>query len=698
MKQMSNKLVITLKKINKESAFYGVLALVLFFLISYRFTEAKMPILLDDEYGYWSNSAFFLGNNWSSITQNIAYYSYGYSLLLVFVKLLAGFLGLGWAQTYQMAVVLNVLCIVGSYFLALQISKRYLHHMNWFVKGLVCFAVMLYPTNMIYSHTTLTECTLTFVFWIIAYTMMRMIDKPTILNHVSMAFLAIYIYVVHQRSLAVLITAVMVVLYIRLVRISQMKHAASFGVTLYICYIIHTIIKGNLQNIAYLGNQWSGIGQAVSYAFTKTSALMLMALLVILLLLFLIDKGKIRLTLSVVLVGIAVIVVYFASKGISAFGALGQDADYRMSVNDFAGQWGKVIGIFSVNGMVRLGTSVAGKWFYLAAGSGLVICWGLRDLIINFFWMLIDTVRRAVYAVRHKQCPEMKRLEEDWKTHIWMTGIFLAFTGTFLICAIYKEGLYKVDDLIHGRYIEFLIGVVLMISVNSLLADKHWIATLIISLILFVAAGHFCQYVYDELQRTEYELAHAVMFGRIFWNYESPTGKIRIVEQYVLPMGIGFILLLKAFRQHDTKKQLLTIRCVLALLIPAIAWSHLSRAIIDNYVVVRNEKQSGAMPDTSTWAKMIAGDKNIYFIGDSFSYKQASVIQFMLYEKTMVMTDLVNVNLDEDAVYILHDKYMSDSEISEKLAAVKQFGNYVVAINKNQDLMRKWEVLKNSGR
>lgn len=682
------------KKVNKEFIFQGALALVLCFLIAYRFIEAKMPILLDDEYGYWSNSAFFLGYDWSSITQNIAYYSYGYSLLLVLVKVIAGFMGYGFAQTYQLAILFNILCIVGSYFLALQISKRYLHHMNRVVRGLACFVVMLYPTNMIYSHTTLTECTLTFVFWLFAYTMMRVIDKPGILNHMSMAFFAMYIYVVHQRSLAVLITAVMVVLFIRLVRISQMKHAVSFGATLYLCYVAHTIIKGNLQNIAYMRGQCRDLGEAVSYAFTKTSALLLVALLVTLLLLFLIDKGKVRLTLSIVLVGVAIIVIYLVNKGGFPFQAAGQGADFRMSVNDFAGQWGKVIGIFSVNGMIRLGTSVVGKWFYLAAGSGLVICWGLRDLIVNFFWMLVDTIKRGVYAVCNKQYTTMKRLDDDWKAHIWLTGIFLAFIGTFLICAIYKEGLYKVDDLIHGRYIEFLIGVVLLISVNSLLSERHWILTLVISLILFIIAGHYCQYVYDELQRTEYELAHAVMFGRIFWNYESPTGKIRIVEQYVLPMGISFILLLKAFRQYDTKKQMLTIRCALALLIPFIAWHHLSQSIIDHYVVVRNEKQSGAMPDVSTWAQMMARDKNVYFIRDSFSYKQAGIIQYMMYEKPMILTDLASVDMDEDAVYILHIKYMSDPAISEKLEMIKQAGNYAVTINKYQDLMKKWEALK----
>ncbi|MBQ5849827.1 MAG: hypothetical protein IIW54_03270, partial [Lachnospiraceae bacterium] len=37
-------------------------------------------IIFNDEYGYWANSSFFLGIDWSSVTSRIPYYSYGYSL------------------------------------------------------------------------------------------------------------------------------------------------------------------------------------------------------------------------------------------------------------------------------------------------------------------------------------------------------------------------------------------------------------------------------------------------------------------------------------------------------------------------------------------------------------------------------------------------------------------------------------------
>lgn len=43
---------------HREVLFQCVLAVALFMAGTYRIQESIMPILLDDEYGYWSNSAF----------------------------------------------------------------------------------------------------------------------------------------------------------------------------------------------------------------------------------------------------------------------------------------------------------------------------------------------------------------------------------------------------------------------------------------------------------------------------------------------------------------------------------------------------------------------------------------------------------------------------------------------------------------
>lgn len=688
---------------NKEVLIQCILTVVLFYLYSYKIDWAVMPILLDDEYGYWANSSYYMGLNWTSITENIAYYSYGYSFLLVLVRIVASLFGIvEWDGIYQAALVLNQLMLIASFLIAVTLCKRYMHNMNWIVRNAVCFVVMLYPANQIYSHITMSECALTFFFWVFLYILHRVTDKPSVWNHTAIAVVSVYMYAIHQRTLAVLITVVTIIIFVKLLRISSLRHTEAFGIMFCMCFMVHTVIKQDLQNTLYMGNPPVEGVKLFSYILTKKTAVMIAAVLAVMIMLYLIEKGKTHLVITIVGVSAVIMAVYILRSGL-VIGSEEAVPD-RIAMNDFAGQWGKVKGIFTLSGLKRLGISILGKWFYLAAGSGLVICWGMRNLFINAFWVAIDGIKRIVNTLRRKENKTLKRLSEDLPSHIWFLGVFFAWFGTFLICAIYKEGLYKVDDLVHGRYIEFTIGILLIYSINILLSEKHWIIMLSICMVMYIAAGEYCQYVYDALQRTHYELAHAVMFGRVFWNYESPTGKIHELARYILPLLALFFAISKLFGNSLAKTKLsekarirlAAIRCVLALAVPLAAWTHLSNEIIDNYVCSRNIKQSGALPDIVSWINLLSSNEydTIYFVKDSLSYKQASLLQFMLTDRVVEFVSMSDVDFDADALYVVNNQYLQESVITEKCETVRTVGSYALLINKDQGIMKKWSIYK----
>lgn len=700
------------KSINKECILTVVrckelwlecaLAVLLFWFYSYKLDQSIMPILLDDEYGYWANSSYFMGLDWSSITGNIAYYSYGYSLILLVLRILAPWFDIGsWDGMYQLATAFNLLMLVAGFFIAVKLCRRYMKNMNWIVRCVACFVVMLYPANKIYSHITLSECALTFFFWVFLYMMHRVTDKPSIQNHAAFALVSVYMYTIHQRTLAQFITAIIIVVLIRLRRISRLKHTAAFGAVMCVCLVIHSVIKQNLQNTLYMGKPPAGFAELVSYACTKKTVLLVLMMLVLLLLLYLAGRGKVRIAFLLVLAGAAAVGVYIMGR-LGAGNTASEVLPDRLAMNDFAGQWGKVRNIFTVPGLIRLATSIVGKWFYLAAGSGLVICWGMRNLIINAFWVTADCLRRMFCALLGKKDDGLKRLHGDSARHLWFFGVFLAWAGTFMICAIYKEGLYKVDDLVHGRYIEYTIGILLIYSIDILLAEKHWLLMLSVCTVLYSAAGVYCQYVYDELQRTHYELAHAVMFGRVFWNYQSPTGKIQQLTGYILPLSALFYIAFKLFGsfieripgQPRINSAIATVRCVLALMVPLVAWTHLSDAIIDNYVCSRNSKQSGALPNVAAWANTISADSEVYFINDSLSYKQASLLQYMLMDREVRLVPMSEVDFDNDDLYIINNAYLGDPVIMEKCDVVISIGSYAMVVNNSQELMNTWNIYK----
>lgn len=678
------------------------LALIIFLLAVYRLSDIGQPILFNDEIGYWSNSAFLMGDDWTSVTGRINYYSYGYSLMLIPLRLLDKLFYWGWGTLYRSAVVLNGLFLVMSYVIALRLTKRYLAGMHELIRTVACFAVCTYSSYIVYAHIAWTECTLFFFFWVFLYVMMCITDHPTVGNHIAFAVVSFYLYTVHQRALGIVVTAVLIVLYLRLIRRNRLREAAAFLGSMYLCGLLHAVIKGNLQQVNYLGGDPVGPDGLMQYAFTKTAGVILAAGIILLLFLYLVEKRKYGMLLAFLAAAVILTagMLWYDSGADSRTGQDGgaaaesayEDAqageaetasaekpvERRISVNDFSGQWSVVRSIFTKDGLIRLGISIAGKWFYLASASGFVICWGIAGLFKNMFTLCGDT---AAYLFRK---------HEVRGDRIWFLGMLLAWFSTFMISAVYKEGFYKNDDLFNGRYIEFTIGFLLLYSLNCLINDKKWVRRVLLVMVLYIAAGHLCQYAINELGRKEFELAHCVMFGRMIWNYEVPVGKVRVVEEYIFPLAIWFLLILKAAR--DRLPRAAVIRTVLALMIPVAAWSYLGRTIVDRYVVVRNEKQAEPLPQFSSWISILSRGSRykVYYITDSANQRYAGALQYMLQDMPVTAAGLSEVSFTEDAFYVVRQTYEDTGAIADNCEVVMYSRGYMLLINNNQELMENW--------
>lgn len=82
----------------------------------------------------------------------------------------------------------------------------------------------------------------------------------------------------------------------------------------------------------------------------------------------------------------------------------------------------------------------------------------------------------------------------------------------------------------------------------------------------------------------------------------------------------------------------------------------------------------------------------MYYAEDYLSYKQASIIQFMLQDKEIIMTHIGDMNFDEDACFIINNRYLTeDSRVAEKCKTVVSVGSYALVINKEQEISKRWE-------
>lgn len=674
---------------HKEQIFHCILALLIFLYGTYRLPEVGQPILFNDEFGYWSASSFFLGIDWSPLTSHIAYYSYGYGILLAVVRCIGFIFAWSWKQLYEAAVVLNALMLVISYVLALRISERYFDRLHWIVRGVVCFAAVIYPSNIVYAHITWTENTLTFLVWVFLYLLMRCIAKPSVKNHLGLAFTIFYMYTVHQRALSVVITGILIIIFMRLLKINKWKHTAAFFGGIYSWVLVHSMIKGKLQNDFYLGNPAADFGTTIGYAFNIKSMIFLVAIATLLFILYLLDKGKVKwvLLLLGITVSAGILYLIFGNAG-EAYAESG--GEVRLSTNDFSGQWYKIKGLFTIKGILRLGISIVGKWFYLAAGTGLIICFGMKDLIKQGFWMTIYSIQTVWRVITGKE-PQVETEKTAYihdSKNIWLFAVLLTWLSTFMVCAIYKEGFYKVDDLVNGRYNEYVIGILLIISMESLIKDKKWLRTTCICVVLYLLAGTLCQNVFDEIGRTDFEMSHSVMFGRVFWNWQVPTGKVKELSGYILPLGLAFILVVKLEDKKFPKASV--VRALVGLLIPIVAWTYLSDSIIKNYVVVRNEKQAVGMPPISFWIKILGQKENVYYLADTQDYRWAEGIQFMLQDMKVTLTTTEEAPWDEDAFFIMHKNYTESDVVKEKGIVVIESGVMSLVINNEQELASRF--------
>ncbi len=680
-------------------------ALVIFLLATYRLSETGQPILFNDEIGYWSNSAFFLGMDWTSVTGRINYYSYGYSLLLVPLRVMGKWFYWSWESLYHAGVVLNGAFLMGSYLISMRLAKRYLPEMNRIVRTAVCFVVCTYSSYIVYAHITWAECALLFFFWVYLYVMMRVTDRPTVGNHAALAMVSLYLYTIHQRCLGIVVTAVIVVLCVRLFRLSRLRDTAAFLGCLYLCGLVHGAVKWNLQHVNYLGEEQAALSESVGHAFTGTAKLFLAAGLLLLLCLYLIEKRRYKILLALLAAGLllgAGMVWYRIAGGAggvaSAAGVVTDGAsDVRISVNDFSGQWDVVRNLFSVNGLIRLGISVVGKWFYLASATGFVICWGIVGLCRHACLLCRDvfirTFRRHRGQGKEAQTANGGISEEhisSIRERIWFFGVLLAWFSSFMISAIYKEGFYKNDDLFNGRYVEFTIGFLLIYGLHCLINDKKWVRKVLLVMVLYIAAGHLCQYAIDEIGRTEFELAHCVMFGRMVWNYEVPVGKVRVVEGYIIPYALCFFAILKLLRERFPKAAV--VRTVLSLVIPLAVWSYLGRSIVDHYVVVRNEKQAEPLPRFASWINVLdtEGGRKVYYILDTANQRYAGALQYMLQDKPVTAAWLAEVPFTEDAFFVMKRDCIETEAVVGNCELVSESGSYLLFINNSQELMERW--------
>lgn len=358
-----------------------IFAILIFMISLQHISELKNIIVVDDELGYWGIAAYMAGHDWSGVLSQTGYYSYGYAFLLFPLF----YLFKQSSIIYQSAIVLNACMLVISFFLAAYSLKKLFKEVKPFFIDVICFVTILYTNNIAQAQIAWSEVLLSCLFWMLFFLFVLLLQKVSMVRILMIASVTTYLYMVHMRSIGVVIAICIIMLILFLNKTICAKQFCIFIVSLLFGLMLANGIKVYFQEVLW-NNSESIVG------------------------------------------------------------------------NDYAGQVSKVKGLFSGEAIIALFQSVCGKVYYilgasiLLVGSGMYFC---TCLVMNYL----------VYPKQYSK--------EKMNKAIIFLFLLLSVLAELFISAIATYGLSnRIDVLIYGRYIEFVLNPLIAIGFIAILTHR----------------------------------------------------------------------------------------------------------------------------------------------------------------------------------------------------------------------------------
>ena len=229
-----------------------ILFFIFFLLVGlYRINEHNAPIVLMDEFGYWVSGGFFGGKDWTSISSNMAYYSYGYGLVLaLLIRLFSnGFL------LYKSAIILNSLLLGLTFLLIADIGKcLYGNTLGKYTIICISFITCLYPTFLSNVHIAWSETMLLFLFSLNTWTLTRYSCYKKMIYLIVFVISNVYLYAVHQRSLGILLSCFLALIYLLVSDIKKVKKYIFPFLLFFALFVLSVLIKKTVLTNVFIQN------------------------------------------------------------------------------------------------------------------------------------------------------------------------------------------------------------------------------------------------------------------------------------------------------------------------------------------------------------------------------------------------------------------------------------------------------------
>lgn len=247
-------------KLRNKNIIVHIIAIAIILFISLKnINNYNMPVVLNDEFGYWSNAELLLRNNWLDLAKETPYYSMGYSFFLIPIL----FFCKSYKSAYHLALILNAIFLAIDYCCAFYILKSKRNVSSYSVSDTIFYALeslsaVLLASNLFYVHIAWSEICLITALWLIAALFVSLESEFKTFKLVLICILVVFSYLIHQRSIGVII-AIAICLSWLLLSKKKYGHLLSIVFMAGIAVFLQTAIKGFQNDVLLSGLRSSSL-------------------------------------------------------------------------------------------------------------------------------------------------------------------------------------------------------------------------------------------------------------------------------------------------------------------------------------------------------------------------------------------------------------------------------------------------------
>lgn len=284
----------------------------------------------------------------------------------------------------------------------------------------------------------------------------------------------------------------------------------------------------------------------------------------------------------------------------------------NLNHNDFEGQVQKIKFIFSMNGLIKTLQVFCGQLFYIGVSSYLVSYLGLIKITQKTFG----------------RCFKVKCNDDYMKSRYFYAFLFLSFALTLAISVIFMNNPERIDHIFYGRYIEMLIGPIILIGIINLYENSNGIKLyLITSIVVLIFTGVIARLFVSKFEGDSF-FSMTVVGLRPFY-----SDHLSIFSAIMASVGI-IILLWLAFVFN--RSRILSVTCI-------VLYSSIfvisGMKMIDSDLIPAQNSNSMTKKIVQFINENYGDNYSIYFFVESDLDRSKDFFQFLLLDKQLICVD-----------------------------------------------------------